>query len=90
MKSVTNLYSSRCEILKKKKKHSKSKVDILVMFRVLEMVVLYAGNSLFTFFLLFLLSERNSALALKVLYLRAAMPREGKGISSIPEILLKF
>ena len=54
------------------------------------MVVLYAGNSFFTFFLLFLLSERNSALALKVLYLRAAMPREGKGISSIPEILLKF
>ena len=49
--------------------------------------VLYAGNSFFTFFLSFFLSERNSALGLKVLYLRAA---KGEGISSIPEILLKF
>jgi len=52
--------------------------------------LLYAGNSSFTFFLLFPSSERNSALGFKVLYLTAAMPREGKGISSIPEILLKF
>mgnify|MGYP000191094368 CR=1 FL=1 len=54
------------------------------------MVVLYAGNSFLTFFLIFPSSERSSALALKVLSLRAAMPREGKGISGIPEILLKF
>ena len=39
------------------------------------------------FFFLFFLSERNSALGLKVLYLRAA---KGEGISSIPAILLKF
>ena len=47
--------------------------------------LLYAGNSSFTFFLLFPSSERNSALGLKVLYLTAAMPREDKGISSIPD-----
>ena len=60
------------------------------MVVTLIVTLLYAGNSSFTFFLLFPLSERNRALGLKVLYLTPAMPWEGKGISSIPEILLMF